>query len=69
MSSLEIVALVALALFVIGIVTMLVSVALMLNTKYFSSRFLNILFFVSTIIYGIGGFTSIILSLIYEIIK
>lgn len=70
MSSLEIAALIALALFVIGMATMLlVSVAFMLNAKYFGSRALNILFFVSIIIYGISGITAIILSLIHELMK
>ena len=69
MSSLEIAALITLALFVIGIVIMLVSVALGLNAKYFGSRFLNILFYTSVIIYGISGITAIILSLVYELMK
>lgn len=69
MSGLEIAALVALILFIIGMATMLISVALMPNTKYFSSRFLNILFYTSAIVYGISGITAIILSLIYKIIK
>jgi hypothetical protein len=69
MSSLEIAGLVALILFIIGIVIMLVSVALGLNAKYFGSRFLNILFYTSTIIYGISGITAIMLSLAYELMK
>lgn len=69
MSSLEIAAWVALILFIIGIAVMLISVALRLNVKYFSSKFLNILFYTSTIIYGISGITAIILSLIYELMR
>ena len=67
MSILEIAGLTALIVFVVGMVSMLVICGLKLS--FSNSKVLDYLFTLSVILYGVAGFTAIILSFIYEIIK
>lgn len=67
MSGLEVTGLVALGVFLIGIVGMLVTSFLLLKLN--NSRVLDFFFTASVVTYGVAGFVAIAVSLVYELIK
>lgn len=67
MTGLEIAGLVAFCIFVAGWVGLLITCIMMPFNS--SSKILNFFFILSTTTFGIAGFSAIIISMVYELMK